>query len=500
MTQVIYYSNSIGKTISVFAIECAIIFSFIILLMFCCTLICSSNTTLTDKNNKFIFKKYSSKYKIPKEQIDLLYIDDINTQNNQKSNTSNTSNTTNTTNTTKTSNTSNITQKSNTNFFEKIKLFNLNCFKSKNQISLEETKNKETKDEETKDEETKDEETKDGETKDEETKDGETKDGETKDGETKDEETKDSQELKTIEEISDTKENTDLDKQVLTDIESGVFKNKIYIVYEFNNLDKTMKASRYIESDGEDEFDKLEEFVNTIIKSFDTKYDQIGVLLKISSPGGVAYKFEHAYLNLLRLRDKKIELIGMIDKMAASGGYMLASACDKIICSRYATIGSVGVLAQMYNWSELSKKIGMEEKTWTTGSHKIPFPSGSSYTLEDDLRMKDMINETFDIFKSIVMKARNLTPEQEEQIMMAKTFPGFRAYELNMVDELEISSDYMDRLGISNNIWICEEETKPYSFVNSLLIKNIPAITIGLIERNYNSLLVDKKINNIKLL
>ena len=286
------------------------------------------------------------------------------------------------------------------------------------------------------------------------------------------------------------------------DLESGINLNKIYIVYEFNNLDKMTKTSRYLESEDENEFDKLEEFVNTIIKSFKSKYDKIGILLKISSPGGAAYKFEHAYLNLLRLRDNKIELVGMIDKMAASGGYMLASACDKIICSRYATIGSVGVIAQMYNWSELNKKVGLEEKTWTTGSHKMPFPSGASYTSEDDLRMKEMIGETFDIFKSIVMKARNFTPSQQEQILMAKTFPGFKAYELNMVDELEMSSDYMDRLWITNNIWICEEETKTKYVVGSLLTQSISSIGLSLIERfnNINTMCVDKKINNIKLL
>ena len=467
MTQVIYYSDSITKTVSVFAIECAIIFGLIILLMFCCTgkLIGSSSSLSTDK---FKFKKYSSKYKIPKEQIDLLYIKDIDSKKNKNEQNN---------------------KKSETKLIDSLKLFN--CFKTKNETLLKD--------------ETKDGETKDGETKEVETKDGETKEVETKNEETKNEETKDGEqtiieELKTIEEIVDTKEKTDINKQASIDIESRLSKNKIYIVYEFNNLDKMMKASRYMESEDEDEFDKLEEFVNTIIKSFVSKYEQIGVLLKISSPGGVAFKFEHAYLNLLRLRDKKIELIGMIDKMAASGGYMLASACDKIICSRYATIGSVGVIAQMYNWSELNKKIGLEEKTWTTGSHKMPFPTGTSYTTEDDLRMKEMISDTFDIFKSIVMGARNFTPEQEEQIMMAKTFPGFRAYELNMVDELEISSDYMDRLGISNNIWICEEETKPKSFINSLLMESIPQITIGLVERFYNSMLVDKKNLNIKLL
>ena len=317
---------------------------------------------------------------------------------------------------------------------------------------------------------------------------------ETKLDETKLDETKLKQdnELKTINKIK--LETNDLD------IESGLDVNKIYIMYEFNNLDKMLKTTSYYESDSENEFDKLEEFVNMVIKSFKSKYNQVGILLKISSPGGSAFKFEHAYLNLLRLRDKKIELIGMVDKMAASGGYMLASACDKIICSRYAIIGSIGVIAQLYNWSELNKKVGLEEKTWTTGSHKNPFPTGTNYTEEDNERMKEMIGDTFNIFKSIVMESRKFTSEQMEEILKAKTFPGFEALKLNMVDELEMSSDYMDRLVMSNNIWIYESIIKPTPFISSLLMENTKLFTTNIVEKIYNKIVVDKKINSIKLI
>jgi signal peptide peptidase SppA len=285
------------------------------------------------------------------------------------------------------------------------------------------------------------------------------------------------------------------------------------LIYEFNNLDKITKPSTYIEREESDEFDELEEFVNMVINSFVGKYDKVGVLLKISSPGGSAFKFEHAYLNLLRLKEKKIELIGLVDKMAASGGYMLAMACDQVICSRFATIGSVGVIAQLYNWSGLNKKIGLEEKTWTTGTHKNLFPLGSDYTDEDFNKVNEMIMETFEVFKQIVLSNRKFTPEQFEQIIKAKTFHGSQALELNMVDSISMSEDYFESLVEKKyELWICSKEETSKSIVNSLLYDGIKfvgnSIKTSLIanisngtNQNLNKQkLLDKKFTGIKLL
>jgi len=447
MTEVIYYSDSISKIVTVFAIECAIVLGFIVLLMFCCTgKIFGSGDTTTKNKDTFIFKKYSSKNKISSEQIEELYKPNI-TETKNKNNTQKHTDINNKT----------IGKKLYEYVFKSLKT-NTEC-NTKQEIVGEEIVGEEIVREEI------------------------------------DEESKITDNINNLTILSD-----DTTKLAKPDIEQCLNVNKIYLVYEFNNLDKITNRTSYIESDGIDEFDELEEFVNMVIKSFETKYNQIGVLLKISSPGGSAFKFEHAYLNLLRLKDKGIELVGLVDKMAASGGYMLASACNKIVCAKYATIGSIGVIAQLYNWSEVSKKIGFEEKTWTTGSHKNPFPMGSSYTEEDNLRMKEMIGETFDIFKSIVIESRKFTPTQMEEIGKAKTFPGFKALELNMVDNLELSSDYMDYLSITNNIWICSKEKKSKSLMNSLLMDvDFKSIGINLISKVHNQLMIDKKINNIKL-
>jgi len=286
-----------------------------------------------------------------------------------------------------------------------------------------------------------------------------------------------------------------------TEIQTISPTDKIYIIYEFNNLDKITKTKNYIESNESDEFDELEQFVNIIIKSFENKYDKVAIILKISSPGGSAFKFEHAYLNLKRLKNKKIELVGVVDKMAASGGYMLAMACDKIISSEYATIGSIGVIAQIYNWSELNKKVGLEEKTFTTGSHKNPFPLGTPYTQDDTDRMTELVGETFEIFKNIVFKTnRNFTDEQKEQIMKAKTFQGYQAIKLGLVDKIQISYEYLDELEkLGHNIWICKKESEQKSILNSLLFENIKHL-IGGIKVMIDDNNISDKIDKIKLI
>lgn len=452
MSEVIYHSDSVSKVVTIFAAECAIIFGFIIFIMFCCAgkLFCFNNNNTSTENKDvfaFTFKKYSSQNKISIVQIETLYESNITkTKDKTKDKTNNENK-----------------QSSNTDE-EKIlpKVKNNSCSMTDIECNQQEKFLN-----------------------------GKNDNYEKINVTIGAEETDNVDETKTVNDVKDLdilmiKENNELD------IEHGLNVDKIYLVYEFNNFTSCAKSETI------DEFDKLEEFVNMVIKSFETKYNQVGVLLKILSPGGSAFKFEHAYSNLMRLKSKNIELIGLIDKMAASGGYMLASACDKIVCGQYAIIGSIGVVAQLYNWSELSKKIGFEEKTWTTGNYKNPFPVGSSYTEEDNQRMKEMIGETFDIFKSIIMESRKFTSEQMEEIGKAKTFPGFKALELNMVDKIELSSDYMDNLSQTNNIWICCKEKK--SLTDSLLMDvDLKSVGINLITKIHNQLMINKKINSIKL-
>lgn len=210
---------------------------------------------------------------------------------------------------------------------------------------------------------------------------------------------------------------------------------KKYIMYRFNNLTGEERGldMGMISSSGKrnDPFVNLEVFVNIILKTCNSKNTEI--LLHISSPGGVAYKFEKLYTSVKRLSDRGFKITALIDDICASGGYMLACACDKIVCSKYSQIGSVGVIAEVINYHELSKKVGLDVKTFKTGKYKDAFPSGEPYTDEDIDKMNGMMFDTLEVFSDIVKSARGFSVEQMEEILSAKVWYGTKAIEKNLL-------------------------------------------------------------------
>ena len=258
--------------------------------------------------------------------------------------------------------------------------------------------------------------------------------------------------------------------------------NKIYLHYSFDNMNDSNDSGANtvlanINDDSQNVFRDLEAFVNIVLKTVDPK--EVVILLKISSPGGYAYKFELAYTHLMRLRSAKFQLIALVDDICASGGYMLASACNTIICAEYANIGSIGVVASMYNYYDLIKKIGVVEKTLTTGAYKRPFPSGEPFEQEHTDRVNESIQEVLEIFKNIVQKSRNLTDDEIKEILSAKVWYGKKALEKKLVDRICSSSEYLDELLLTKNqvFLVCRKPLKDeLSFVQSLLKLSVPAL------------------------
>lgn len=263
---------------------------------------------------------------------------------------------------------------------------------------------------------------------------------------------------------------------------------KIHVMYTFDNLHE----SSYDFNESLDVFSSLEIFVNIVLDTFDPI--EVGVLLKISSPGGYAYQFERSFTYVSRLRAAGFELIALIDDICASGGYMLACACNKIVCSEYANIGSVGVVMSTYNYHNLGQKIGIEEKTFTTGPYKRIFPSGEPYDDEDIQRVKECVNTTLSVFKEIVKNSRNLTDDELSTILSANVWYGKQAQEKKLVDDIMTSYDYVEKL-IQNDIDIyiihqSPTDSKLNSFFESLIM-TIPKI-FGILSKHINDNLVHR--------
>jgi serine protease SohB len=230
-----------------------------------------------------------------------------------------------------------------------------------------------------------------------------------------------------------------------------------YLYYIFDNL-----------SVASDQFEKLENFVNITLNTCQS--DSFEIFLKISSPGGVAYQFEKAYSNLMRLKNKGFKLTALIDDVCASGGYMLACACDKIICSQYAKIGSIGVRADTTNCHRLLKdKLGIEYKTFKTGDYKDMIPFGEECTQEHIDRMTETMNETLQDFKNIVQTNRKLSDDQMKNILSAKVWTGNMAKENGLVDEIMMPATYIETFAEDNEIFVITPEDEKESYIKDLL-------------------------------
>lgn len=255
-------------------------------------------------------------------------------------------------------------------------------------------------------------------------------------------------------------------------MKSSKNKSKIYLYYLFDNMNKTNSITDFSPmKSNRDQFVDLEIFVNMVLNTANPKNTVI--LLGISSPGGYAYKFELAYTRLVRLRNAGFKLVALIDDICASGGYMLASACNEIVCSEYASIGSIGVVTSIYNYYDLIKKIGVIEKTITTGQYKRPYPTGEPLEQQHIDMVKEGVQDTLNIFSNIVKKSRNFTDDEMKDILNAKVWYGRKAFEKKLIDKISTSGEYIDTLfkqHSENNVYVVIRKSENgRSFIRSIL-------------------------------
>ncbi|CAM3806872.1 protease SohB [Avibacterium endocarditidis] len=163
------------------------------------------------------------------------------------------------------------------------------------------------------------------------------------------------------------------------------------------------------------------------------------VLLRLESPGGVVHGYGLAASQLARLKQHQIKLTVAVDKVAASGGYMMACVADKIIAAPFAIIGSVGVVAQVPNIHRLLKKHDVDVDVMTAGEYKRTVTLLGENTEKGKEKFQQELNETHQLFKQFVAQHR---PQIDvEQIATGEHWFGQQALGLNLVDEIATSDD-----------------------------------------------------------
>ena len=165
------------------------------------------------------------------------------------------------------------------------------------------------------------------------------------------------------------------------------------------------------------------------------------VVIRLESPGGVVHGYGLAASQLQRLRDKQIPLTVAVDKVAASGGYMMACVANRIVCAPFAILGSIGVVAQIPNLHRFLKNKDIDIELHTAGQYKRTLTMLGENTEEGRQKFREDLNDTHRLFKDFVHQMR---PELDiEQVATGEHWYGVQALEKGLVDAVETSDELL---------------------------------------------------------
>ena len=178
------------------------------------------------------------------------------------------------------------------------------------------------------------------------------------------------------------------------------------------------------------------------------------VLIKIESPGGMVHGYGLAASQLKRIRDRSIPLIAAVDKVAASGGYMMACVADRILAAPFAILGSIGIIAQLPNFNRLLKKYDIDYEQVMAGQYKRTLSLFGENTKDGRKKMQEEVDEAHTLFKNFVADNRPMV--DINTLATGETWYGTRAKEMRLVDEIITSDDYLLAASNKNNIFKIE--------------------------------------------
>jgi serine protease SohB len=163
------------------------------------------------------------------------------------------------------------------------------------------------------------------------------------------------------------------------------------------------------------------------------------VILRLESPGGMVHAYGLASSQLLRLKAEKIPLTICVDKVAASGGYMMACLADKLVAAPFAIIGSIGVLVQLPNFHRVLKKYDVDFEMISAGEYKRTLTTFGEITQKGRDKVQEDVQTIHDLFKNWVKEHR---PSVDiDKIATGETWVGSLAKERYMVDDLRTSDE-----------------------------------------------------------
>lgn len=228
--------------------------------------------------------------------------------------------------------------------------------------------------------------------------------------------------------------------------DSSSDKPNLYVL----NFEGDIKASQV---------DSLRDEVTAVL-SVATEQDEI--FLRLDNSGGIVHEHGLAASQLQRIKDAGLKLTVSVDKVAASGGYMMACVGERIVAAPFAILGSIGVLAQLPNFNRLLDKAGIDFEQHTAGKYKRTVTMFGKNSDSERKKLKQELEETHDLFKAFVSTNR---PELDlAKVATGEHWYGTQALDLGLVDEIKTSDQYLvDRMADFALYEINIEHKKPLS-------------------------------------
>jgi len=190
------------------------------------------------------------------------------------------------------------------------------------------------------------------------------------------------------------------------------------------------------------------------------------VVVRLESPGGVVHGYGLAASQLARLTDNKIRLTVCVDKVAASGGYMMACVADKIVAAPFSIIGSIGVLSATPNFNKLLKKHDVDYLEQTAGEYKRTVTMFGELNEAKKAKSQQNLDIIHGLFKDHVLQFRpqiNINTVATGEIWL-----GRHALNVGLVDEIKTSDDLLMSLAKDADVYLIKSE-RPQNWKTKLM-------------------------------
>ena len=182
------------------------------------------------------------------------------------------------------------------------------------------------------------------------------------------------------------------------------------------------------------------------------------ILLKLESPGGLVHGYGLAASQLQRIADAKVPLTIAVDKVAASGGYMMACVGSTIVAAPFAVLGSIGVIAQIPNFHRLLKKHDVDIELLTAGEYKRTLTTLGENTEKGRKKFVEELEDTHALFKDFVGENRPML--DVAKVSTGEVWYGRKAIDVGLIDKLQTSDAFVQERLADQDVYEVKFEVK----------------------------------------